>query len=121
MITRNDLKIVDTYVEPSDNTVYAHVEHDGVRYILTSTNVTDDVLEDIFETDPISGLYFSLDLLPRKDNGVFYGDENWHIKGECSEECEKSGVCTKRIASDRTQEEPTIDHSFSMLLRFLND
>lgn len=119
MITRNDLKIVDTYVEGSDETVWAHVEHDNKRYILTSTNVTDEVLERCFEKDPMVALFLETGMIPRKDNGVFRGDETWNIIGECGEAC-ASGICSKRLASD-SPEHPTIEHAIDMLLRFLNN
>ena len=119
MITRKDLKIVDTYMEGSDNTVWAHVEYDGQRYILTSTNVTDEVLNQMEESDPLSAMFTHMGLLPRRDNGVFRGDVNWQIVGECGPQCE-SGLCTKRLASD-SPESPTIEHAIDMLLRFLNN
>lgn len=119
MISMDDLKIVDQYVDDVDNTVWAHVEFGDKRYILTSTNVTDDVLDRMTNLDIMSAAFYGIGLFPRKDNAVFYGDENWNIAGECGPKCEE-GICTKRIAEDHI-DNPTIQHSFDMLLRFLNN
>jgi hypothetical protein len=120
MITRDDLKVLDIYKDGSDETTWAKVEYDNKRYILTATNVTDEVLARVELADPLVSLFLDMGMIPRYDNGVFRGDENWEIIGECNEECEK-GVCTKRLASDRDPATANIDHSFEMLLRYLNN
>lgn len=120
MITRDDLKIVDQYTEDVDNTIWMHVEYDGQRYILTATDVTDEVLDDMHEKDVFAAVGYMMEFYPRFDHGVFRGDENWKIKGECDDRC-ADGVCTKRIASDQDTRPVSIDHSINMLLRFLNN
>lgn len=118
MVTRNDLNVVSTWVDDSDNTTWANVEYKGERFVLTSQNVTDDVLARIQEEDPYLGLLFLLGV-PRYDCAVFRGDSDWHIKGECDESCSQ-GVCTKRISQARDMDEPSIDISFNLLLDYLN-
>lgn len=117
MVTRDDLKIVDVRVESIDNTTWANVEYKGDRYILTSQNVTDEVLDKMADEDPMLAMMFLFGL-PRFDCAVFRGDENWIIKGECDDTCAQ-GVCTKRIAQARPVE-PSIDVSYNLLLDYLN-
>jgi len=117
MVTRDDLKIVDVRVESIDNTTWAHVEYKGDRYILTSQNVTDEVLDRMADEDPMLAMMFLFGL-PRFDCAVFRGDENWVIKGECDDTCAQ-GVCTKRIAQARPAD-PSIDVSYNLLLDYLN-
>ena len=117
MVTREDLKIVDVRVESIDNTTWANVEYKGERYILTSQNVTDEVLDKMADEDPMLAMMFLFGL-PRFDCAVFRGDENWVIKGECDDTCAQ-GVCTKRIAQARPVE-PSIEISYNLLLDYLN-
>lgn len=117
MVTLQDLNVVDVHLEKIDNTTWANVEYKGERYILTSQNVTDEVMDRMAEEDPIFAMMFLFGL-PRFDCAVFRGDENWVIKGECDETCGQ-GVCTKRIAQARP-DDPTIDVSFNLLLDYLN-
>lgn len=116
-VTINDLKVVDSYVEDSDKTEWRHVEVNGERYILTATNVTDDLMSTMLDEDPLMSLWFELGALPRQDNAVFRADGDWSIIGECNDECSK-GICTKRIATDTKGD---IGTSFDMLIRFLNN
>lgn len=116
-VTRDDLNVVSTRLEEIDNTTWANVEYNGERYILTSQNVTDEVLDRMADEDPYLSLMFLFGV-PRFECAVFRGDENWVIKGECDENC-KNGVCNKRIAQAKP-EEPTIDISFNLLLDYLN-
>lgn len=116
-VTRDDLNVVSTRLEEIDNTTWANVEYKGERYILTSQNVTDEVLDKMSVEDPMLAMMFLFGL-PRFDCAVFRGDENWIIKGECTEEC-ASGVCTRRIAQAKTLE-PSIEVSFGLLLDYLN-
>lgn len=117
-VTRDDLNVVSTRLEEIDNTTWANVEYKGERYILTSQNVTDEVLENMRKEDPMLAMMFLFGL-PRFDCAVFRGDENWVIKGECDESCAQ-GVCTKRISQARDMDEPSIDISFNLLLDYLN-
>lgn len=117
MVTRDDLKVVETVLEKIDNTVWAYVEYKGSRYILTSQNVTDEVLDKMRDEDPHLSLLFQMGLT-RQECAVFRGDEYWHIKGTCNDECSK-GICTKRIAQSKP-ENPTIDDAFNLLLDYLN-
>lgn len=116
-VTKEDLNITKEWIEEYDNTTWANVEYKGERYILTSQNVTDDVLDKIKEEDPYLALMFLLGV-PRFDCAVFRGDDSWKIKGECDETCSQ-GVCTKRISQARPLE-PSIDISFNLLLEYLN-
>jgi hypothetical protein len=117
MVSMADLKVVDVRVEEIDNTTWANVEYNGNRYILTATNVTDDVMDRMAQEDPMLAMMFLFGL-PRFDCAVFRGDENWTIVGECNDECAK-GVCTKRIAQAKPLE-PTIEISYNLLLDYLN-
>lgn len=116
-VTRDDLNVVSTRLEEIDNTTWANVEYKGERYILTSQNVTDEVLDKMSQEDPMLAMMFLFGL-PRFDCAVFRGDENWIIKGKCDETCAQ-GVCTKRIAQAKPLE-PSIDVSFDLLLDYLN-
>ena len=117
IVTRDDLKVVRTWKEEIDNTDWANVEYNGQRYILTSQNVTDEVLDKMSVEDPMLAMMFLFGL-PRFDCAVFRGDDNWIIEGECTEECAQ-GVCTKRIAQAKPLE-PSLDISFDLLLGYLN-
>lgn len=118
MITKQDLNVVKTYVEEIDNTTWALVEFNKDRYILTSTNVTDKVLDDMQEKDPYLSLMHILGL-PRFECAVFRGDKDWHIVGKCDDTC-SNGICTKRIAQAKDVQNPTIDISFNLLIDYLN-
>jgi len=117
MVTKDDLKIVNSFVEELDNTTWAFVEYNGDRYILTSQNVTDEVLDKIRNEDPYLGLLFQLGLA-RYDCAVFRGDKDWVIKGKCDDSCAQ-GICTKRIAQARP-ENPSIDVCYNLLIDYLN-
>jgi hypothetical protein len=116
MVTREDLKTVSSHVEPTDLSEWRHVEYNGQRFILISTELTEDVIMNVMQEDPAFG--FFLMFQPEKDTAVFRADENWQIIGpECSEECAE-GVCTRRVASNSKVAD--IELGYKMLLDYLN-
>lgn len=114
MITRENLSTVKMNIE-SDKSVWHNVTApDGRKFVLSSADITE---KDLDNMDPFSAmLYFSMPEYMR-ESVVYNCDADFNIVGDCDERCGE-GMCTKRIAQDRTV--GSIDRAYELLLSYLN-
>lgn len=119
MFTMDDLTIVPEPTDHRDASIWERVTvSDGRKYLIGSCDLSGDNLD---TADPESQFLFMLGVLPPAETWVMEAvetpDGRWIIKNECNEEC-ATGVCKKRLASDRTV--ASQEHGYQMLLDALN-
>lgn len=119
MFTMADLTIVPEIRDHRDSSIWERVTvSDGRKFLVGSCDLSGDKIEN---ADPESQLLFLLGALPEAETWVMEAVEepngDWTIKYQCNEEC-KTGVCKKRLASDRTV--ASQEHGYNMLLDALN-
>jgi hypothetical protein len=117
MFTKDDLSIEVEGIT-RDGAMWERVTvSDGRKFLVGSCDLSGD---NIATADPETQLLYLLGALPDRETWVMEAKvegSEWVVKYECNEDC-KSGVCKKRLASNR--EVASQNLGYEMLLNALN-